>query len=68
MSSRIIAIILSLTALGLSACQGDRLKSSSVGTQIVSVLFKFGKDGQPNSPMRFASARISPSASSAQIN
>jgi hypothetical protein len=34
MSGRIIALLLSLTALGLSACQGERLKeSSSVGAE-----------------------------------
>jgi len=35
MSRSIIALLLSLTALGLSACQGERLKeSSSVGAEI----------------------------------
>jgi hypothetical protein len=34
MSRSIIALLLSLTALGLSACQGERLKeSSSVGAE-----------------------------------
>ena len=35
MSRSIIALLLGLTALGLSACQGERLKeSSSVGAEI----------------------------------